>query len=67
MNEKETKEMMERTAQSSFQVFTELVQLWASGARKVTCMNFLRPLFFCAASSHPGDLICIWSLKLLRK
>jgi hypothetical protein len=39
--------MMERTAHSLFQVFTELVQLWASGARKVSCMNFLRPLFLC--------------------
>jgi hypothetical protein len=47
MNEKEIEAVMERTAQSSFQVFTEFVQLWASGARKVPCMNFLRPLFFC--------------------
>jgi len=47
MSEKEIEGMMERTAQSSFLVFTELVQLWASGARKVSCMIFLRPLFFC--------------------
>jgi hypothetical protein len=47
MSEKETEGMMERTAQTSFQGFTELVQLWASGARNVSCMNFLRPLFLC--------------------
>ena len=47
MNKKETEGMMERTAQSPFQVFTEFIQLWASGARKVPCVNFLRPLFFC--------------------
>jgi hypothetical protein len=45
MNEKEMEGMMERTARSSFQVFTEMVQLWPSGGRKVSCMNFLRPLF----------------------
>jgi hypothetical protein len=49
MNEKEIEGMMERTAQSSFQVFTELIQLWAMGARKVSCMNFLKPLFFCCS------------------
>ena len=40
----------ENSTKSSFQVFTVLLQLWASEAKNVSCMAFLSPLLSTAAT-----------------